>query len=218
MDILDDKIEDGEVDHINVEAVKKNDIGLKEKAFDVTETSLKRDFKNYETEFEADLRKRSQDSIIKEDLNTTSNDHTKETIIRNVTLGRADNSNTSSTHTNSSTNGQSQSHSSNQLEHISNLEIDHKLNFTKINQTKVKREDRPVLFFLISFNNDVSLRPTAWRKCRPCTSPARLLMCLTASRLKVTSTSAQSTALSQITSNSSSNTSGETMSGRESCL
>ena len=134
MDILDDNSEDGEVDLNNVEAVQKNAIGLKEKAFDVTETSLKRNFKNYETEFEADLRKSSQDSVLKEDLNTISNDHTKETIIGNETLRRDENSNSSSTH--SRTNGQS--HSSNQLEHISNLEIDHKLNFTKINQTKVK--------------------------------------------------------------------------------
>ena len=128
VDILDDKSDDEEEENknINVVAVKKKESAPKEKEFDVTEMAMKRDFKNYETEFEADLRRKSQNSE-NENSDSINNFATKE-----------DNGN-ETLNTNSNLNTKTKTHSStNSLEQISNLEIDHKLNFTIINQTKVK--------------------------------------------------------------------------------
>ena len=178
VDILDDKSDDeGDNKNINVVAVKKKEIAPKEKEFDVTEMAMKRDFTNYETEFEADLRKKSQNSDTEDEKSNLINNVATKKDIGDETL-RTNNNSNSETKTHSSTNGHS--HSANQLERISNLEIDHKLNFTIINQTKVKKPAGHRLFFISLFPLTTH-RTIDWRRCLPCTLPARRLTCLTAS-------------------------------------
>ena len=156
VDILDDRTEGEKENNKNelAEADEQQGTVSKEQSFDVSEIALKRDFNNYETEFEADLRKRSQkrepiqeeeDSnlISNVDMDTEFNEDeslkTNNQTLFNVGSANSSKILNSKTKTHSNLNGNSSlTNDISQLEHISNLEIDHKLKFTIKNQTKVK--------------------------------------------------------------------------------
>ena len=155
VDLVDDRTEDEKENNNNdpTEAEEQRGNVSKEESLDASEITLKRDFTNYETEFEADLRKRNQKrepAQEEEDLNLISNDDmdtdfTGDESLKtnNKTLVNVGSTNSSKvlnykTKTHSLGGHSSKTNDISQLEHISNLEIDHKLNFTIINQTKVK--------------------------------------------------------------------------------